>query len=78
MNRSQEDSQRESVPVARILETVTAGVLLTVLAALAGMIVAAYRTQTDGISAGDVVGIILLLLTALGLVTIVALLHTRR
>ena len=64
----------------RVLEQVTAGVLLLVLGALAWMIIDAYWPTASGfaVSEATVIGLIVLLLAALGLVSVVALLHTRK
>lgn len=71
---------KASRPTFLILEYVTAGVLLLVLGSLAWMSLAAYRPAAAGavVSEPLVVGAIVLLLAALGLVSIVALLHTRK
>ncbi len=67
-------------PGFRLLEYAAAGVLLLVLAALAWMTVAAYAPTTAGavVSELQVIGVIVLLVIALGLVSVVALLHTRK
>ena len=63
-----------------ILERVTAAVLLLVLLALGWMVLAAYWPPTAGWATLEfqVVAVILLLVLALLLVSVVALLHTRR
>ncbi|MBI3864401.1 MAG: hypothetical protein HY290_21165 [Planctomycetia bacterium] len=67
-------------PEFRLLEQLTAGVLLLVLAALAWMTIAAYLPAAKDavVSEPLVIGVIVLLLAALALVSIVALLHTRK
>jgi hypothetical protein len=62
------------------LETITAAVLLLVLAALAWMVLAAYWPGAFRLAAvgTEVIVVLVLLSLALALVSIVALLHTRR
>jgi hypothetical protein len=63
-----------------ILERVTAAVLLLVLLALTWMVLAAYWPTAAGWATIEfqVIGVIVLLTLALLLVSVVALLHTRR
>jgi hypothetical protein len=64
---------------ASLLERLTGVVLLAVLVCLGGMLVYAYRPDLPhpfGITA-EVVTVLVLLTLALGLVSLVALLHTR-
>jgi hypothetical protein len=77
-----DDDDRAAPPtqIYRLVEGFASGVLLLVLAALGWMIVAAYVPEW-GRSASlefEVIVIVSLLLAALGLVSVVALLHTRR
>jgi hypothetical protein len=67
-------------PSLRILEFFTACVLLAVLGALVWMIFAAYRPAAGSVPAPEweIIGVTALLLAALALVSIVALLHTRK
>lgn len=64
----------------RLLERAASAVLILVLAALAWMIVAAYRPELGRIAepALEVAAVVVLLLAALGLVSLVALVHTRK
>lgn len=66
--------------ISSILEHVTAGILLMVVGALLWMILAAYRPTTGSIPVPDwqIIGVTILLLAALALISIVALLHTRK
>lgn len=70
----------EPSPVVRRLERATAAVLIAVLASLVWMSVAAFWPETGRFvsTTVEVVLIIILLTAALALVSIVALLHTRR
>ncbi|HEY3969308.1 MAG TPA: hypothetical protein VGM05_32450 [Planctomycetaceae bacterium] len=67
-------------PGFRLLEYMTAGVLLLVLGVLAWMTVAAYSPIAPGAVVSDqqVIAVNVLLVTALGLVSVVALLYTRK
>ncbi|MGE5193622.1 MAG: hypothetical protein ACM3U2_14095 [Deltaproteobacteria bacterium] len=67
-------------PVGRLLERAAAGLLLLVLAALGWMIVASYIPEWGRLGSLDleVVLVVGLLLATLILVSVVALLHTRR
>ena len=80
MNAEKHPQGNASRPVFRILEYVTAGMLLLVLGILAWMTVAAYQPTAAGAVVPDlqVIGAIVLLLVALALVSVVALLHTRK
>jgi hypothetical protein len=62
-----------------LLERVTAGLLLLVLAALGWMIVVSYNPEGGRLASLEleVVLVVGLLLAALGLVSVVALIHTR-
>lgn len=74
------------VPVAqpgllyRLLEQTASTILLLVLAALGWMVAAAYRPEWGRLASLEleVIGIVSLLLAALLLVSVVALLHTRK
>lgn len=67
-------------PLYQLLEIVASVVLISVLAALAWMIVAAYRPELGRIADPtlEVAAVVVLLLAALGLVSLVALVHTRK
>jgi hypothetical protein len=62
------------------LEQITAAVLLIVLAALGWIVIAAYWPAAEHglVPQWELIGITVLLLGALGLVSVVALLHTRK
>jgi ethanolamine permease len=83
--RAAVDSTPRKIPVVRrrpflaLLEAITAVVLLAVLAALTWVVLASYAPQTFGLVPieSGVVAILALLTTALVLVSVVALLHTR-
>jgi hypothetical protein len=64
----------------RLLEQLASAVLLLVLAALGWMIVAASFPESGRLASleGEVLGVVGLLLAALLLVSLVALLHTRK
>jgi len=66
-------------PIHSVLETATAIVLLMVLAALSWLVLAAYWPQAFGLASPEVEVLVLLALltTALILVSVVALRHTR-
>jgi hypothetical protein len=74
------DRRGNYATISHILERVTAGILLMVVGALIGMIVAAYRSTTRSVPVPDwqIIGVTVLLLSALALVSVVALLHTRK
>ena len=80
MNEIDRPANNASSPRSRILEQVTAGVLLMVVGALIWMIFAAYRPTTEGFPVPEwqIIGVTILLLAALALVSVVALLHTRK
>jgi hypothetical protein len=63
----------------QVLERITAAVLLIVLVAVGGMVLAAYRPEwADWLSQEvEVIAVLVLLLAALLLVSMVALRHTR-
>jgi hypothetical protein len=66
-------------PGLRLLEGVTAAVLLLVIASLGGMVWAAYRPQWEPAATEvQVIGVLALLLAALVLVSALALWQTRR
>jgi hypothetical protein len=64
----------------RLIEGIAAGVLLLVLASLGWMIVAAYVPEWGRAASleFEVIFIVVLMLAALVLVSVVALMHTRR
>jgi hypothetical protein len=79
-SRNEASSSSQTSMAYRLLERVTAAVLLLVLATLAWMIVAAYFPDWGRLASLEieVILIIGLLLATLLLVSIVALLHTRK
>jgi hypothetical protein len=80
MNPENNHSNQSTPRGPRLLEQITAAVLLAVLAALGWIVVAAYgRGAEQGlVPQWELIGITALLLSALGLVSVVALLHTRK
>ena len=80
MNIEEEARIAESGRAYRLLEQTTSVILLLVLAALGWMIVAAYVPEWGRLASLEleVIGIVSLLLAALVLVSVVALLHTRK
>ncbi len=80
MKDDQSPTADASRPAFRILEYVTAGVLLLVLGGLGCMTAVAYWPVAGDTVIPDlhVIGAIVLLLAALVLVSVVALLHTRK
>lgn len=75
-----QDQAPPSGPRFPLLERITAGVLLAVMAALGWVLLAAYQPAGSLLAATEVQVVLLLalLLAALLLVSLVALLHTRR
>ncbi len=67
-------------PSYRVLEFIASGVLYMVLAAVVWMIAVSYFPESGRMASEEleVIAIITLLVAALGLVSIVALLHTRK
>jgi hypothetical protein len=80
MNTDDDDRVAPLTPIYRLIEGTASGVLVLVLAALGWMIVAAYVPKWGHIASleFEVIVVIALLLAALVLVSVVALLHTRR
>jgi hypothetical protein len=75
---SPQGHQPPAGPGFRLLERVTAAVLLLVVAALGWILLAAYQADgTEAVSEALVVAVLVLLTSALILVSVVALLHTR-
>jgi hypothetical protein len=75
---SQDTAGARPVAPFRWLEQATALVLILVLAALAGVVLAAYQPDwTAAASELLIVSVVVLLTAALGMVSLVALLHTR-
>ena len=64
----------------RLLEQITAGVLLLVIVTLGWIVIASYGLTTDRqlVTERELIGVETLLLSALGLVRVVALLNTRK
>lgn len=67
-------------PSYRLLELIASGVLRMVLAALCWMIAVAYYPEWGRMASEEleVIAIVTLLVAALGLVSVVALIHTRK
>ena len=67
-------------PSYRVLEFIASGVLRMVLAAICWMIAVAYFPEWGRMASEDleVIAIVTLLIAALGLVSVVALFHTRK
>jgi len=78
--KTDEDNRASPTRIFRLIEGVASGVLLLVLAALGWMIVAAYVPEWGRLASleFEVIFIVALLLAALILVSVVALLHTKR
>lgn len=73
-------AHRPQHPTYRILEFIASGVLRMVLAAICWMIAVAYYPEWGRLASEEleVIAIVTLLVAALGLVSLVALLHTRK
>ena len=78
---SENDHVHQPIPRGtRLLEQITAAVLLLVIVTLGWIVIASYGLATDRqlVPEWELIGVATLLLSALGLVSVVALLQTRK
>jgi hypothetical protein len=80
INPENDQMQRSAGRGTRFLEQITSAVLLLVMATLAWIVFIAYAQASDRqmVRPWELIGVTGLLLLALGLVSLVALLHTRK